>query len=374
MAARSFQELLVTNFGLSPSGYTGSAGTGGDVTGYSGSSGGAAIGGNLFVSGDLTISSTGFIGLPIGTTAQRPASPANGAMRINTSTNYLEVYYNGGWSNLSFIGAIIASGGTITTSGGYKYHTFTTSGSFVVSQIGNISTVEVLIVAGGGGGGGSSGVSIAGGGGGAGGAITATFSVATQSYSIVIGAGAATVAAGFNQGGTGSNTTAFGYTALGGGGGGTWEKSGTSGGSGGGAGENDQGLGPGAGTAGQGFSGGDDVGYSQSVSAAGGGGGAGGVGGNASGGDTIGGNGGIGVNWLSLGNFYAGGGGGAGSTTPGSAGQGGGGQGAGPATGSGVAGTTNTGGGGGGALTNGSEAAQSGAAGGSGIVIIRYAV
>ena len=54
-----------------------------------------------------------------------------------------------------------ATGGTVTTSGDYKIHTFTGDGNFVVSQIGNAplsgggpSTVSYLVIAGGGGGGG----------------------------------------------------------------------------------------------------------------------------------------------------------------------------------------------------------------------------
>src|SRR5210317_395528 len=54
-----------------------------------------------------------------------------------------------------------ATGGTITTSGDYKIHSFTGDGCFVVSQIGNAPTVptggptnvDYLVVAGGGGGG-----------------------------------------------------------------------------------------------------------------------------------------------------------------------------------------------------------------------------
>jgi hypothetical protein len=38
--------------------------------------------------------------IPTGTTAQRPASPANGMVRYNTTTNKLEGYENGGWADL----------------------------------------------------------------------------------------------------------------------------------------------------------------------------------------------------------------------------------------------------------------------------------
>ena len=47
-------------------------------------------------------------------------------------------------------GGATATGGTITESGGYRIHTFTSSGDFVVS--GGSLDVEYLLVAGGGGG------------------------------------------------------------------------------------------------------------------------------------------------------------------------------------------------------------------------------
>ena len=41
---------------------------------------------------NTTINDTGYLGLPVGTTAQRPASPTNGYMRYNSTTGYGEVY------------------------------------------------------------------------------------------------------------------------------------------------------------------------------------------------------------------------------------------------------------------------------------------
>ena len=59
-----------------------------------------------------------------------------------------------------------ASGGSVATAGDYKIHTFSSSGDFVVSQLG--TDIDYLIIAGGGGGGWSNG-GVGGGGGGAGG-------------------------------------------------------------------------------------------------------------------------------------------------------------------------------------------------------------
>lgn len=49
--------------------------------------------------GQLTYadSTTGGMYLPVGTTAQRPASPATGQMRFNTTTGSVEVYNGSSW-------------------------------------------------------------------------------------------------------------------------------------------------------------------------------------------------------------------------------------------------------------------------------------
>ena len=49
----------------------------------------------------------------------------------------------------------VATGGTITEDGDYKVHTFTSSGTFSVANIGDVAGVEYLVVAGGGGGAGA---------------------------------------------------------------------------------------------------------------------------------------------------------------------------------------------------------------------------
>jgi len=47
---------------------------------------------------DAESSSTGFFDLPSGTTAQRPATPSVGMMRYNSTTGFVEVYTSIGWS------------------------------------------------------------------------------------------------------------------------------------------------------------------------------------------------------------------------------------------------------------------------------------
>lgn len=265
-----------------------------------------------------------------------------------------------------------ATGGTITTSGAYTIHTFTTSGTFTPAQD---MVVDYLVVGGGGAGGSCTYFTASGGGGGAGGVLIGTNQYLTpQSYSITVGGGGTPGAGNSNvDGGSGGNSL-FGSiaTATGGGGGchGGNGGVGVNGGSGGGG-----YITAGTGVAGQGYAGGINTStFGNNIYALGGGGGASEVGASSSG--TQSGNGGAGVSNSYSGSAVTyGGGGGAGGlngrTTNGTGGAGGGGNGG--LNTNGVAATANTGSGGGGS-GNGTSAGQgyAGGAGGSGIVIIRY--
>ena len=265
----------------------------------------------------------------------------------------------------------LPSGGTITTSGNFRIHTFTSSGTFT-NTISNLST-EYLIVAGGGAGGNNDGGhdnSGGSGGGGAGGMRTGSSTVSsTGSFTVTVGGG------GSGGSNNGSNSTFNSITSIGGGGGGTVndnEANGNSGGSGGGAGNDDGSdvASGGSGTSGQGNDGGDGPGPGGS-----GGGGKGAAGTTVTSGQN-GGNGGNGAASSITGSSvtYAGGGGGGvgANATPGSGGSGGGGNGAARATSDATNGSANTGGGGGGAADSNTSSETQGANGGSGIVVIRY--
>jgi len=285
---------------------------------------------------------------------------------------------------------IVATGGTITTSGNCKIHTFTGPGTFCVSSLSPCAANNVVsyVVVAGGGSGGIGGDSPAGGGAGGfreykspvtpytasplngnpgGTAITATVSA----FPITVGAGAPYPAS------KGSDSVFSTVTSAGGGVGAKFcspSTPATAGGSGGG------GDGGGNTTAGagntppvspsQGFPGGTG----QAIAANRGGGGGGGAtaaGGNASSPKQAG-DGGAGATTSITGSpvAYAGGGGGVGQAgDTGAGGTGGGGPGAGANPSPGVNGTDNTGGGGG--AGNGNNNSDSGF-GGSGIVIIRY--
>ena len=74
---------------------------------------------------------------------------ADGTNVARFSGGKLETWDGSAWVT-SEVGTLAASGGTELTSGAYKYHTFTSSGTLTVSSAG---IGEVLLVGGGGAGG-----------------------------------------------------------------------------------------------------------------------------------------------------------------------------------------------------------------------------
>jgi len=267
----------------------------------------------------------------------------------------------------------LPSGGSISTSGSFRIHTFTSSGTFVNTIASN--SVEYLVVAGGGGGGNTVAFGVSGSsGGGAGGyrssvsgensgggaSAESALTLSAGNYTVTIGGGGSGTSS--HATGSNGNNSVFGsITSIGGGGGGGGSGTAGNGGSGGGKAYSG---GVGTGTSGQGHDGG-----SHAERGGGGGGGAGAVG--ATGGNPNGGNGGAGVSSSINGSATtrAGGGGGSGSSSGsgGSGGSGGGGNGTGN-SGTGGSGSTNKGGGGGGTGPGGGTSGS----GGSGIVIVRY--
>ena len=49
---------------------------------------------------NTTINDIGYIQVPVGTTAQRPSSPAVGYVRYNTDLGYLEIFTGNTWFKL----------------------------------------------------------------------------------------------------------------------------------------------------------------------------------------------------------------------------------------------------------------------------------
>jgi len=316
---------------------------------------------------------------------------------------------------------ISATGGTITTSGNFKIHTFTGPGTFTVCAVGNpagSNTVSYMVVAGGGGGGGDEANGYGAGGGGAGGfreskASTDSYTasplnatsgptynlpVSAQGYPITVGGGGAAGPNPTSGGSRGVASTFSSITSTGGGGGtaGSAINPVSPGGSGGGGAgptaSNPQGPGGTGNTPPVSPPQGNNGGTARTSGTKLGGGGGGGA--TAAGqpfqdsipGNTAG-DGGAGATTSisATPTAYAGGGGGAAfnsvpagdNTTDGAGGTGGGGPGGQVIPGNSHnagSGTTNTGGGGGGAASNApsSPGVVDAGSGGSGIVIIRY--
>ena len=291
-------------------------------------------------------------------------SGVNASSSTNEARDSSGKYYKGETSTTP-----TASGGTITTDGDYKIHTFTADANYINDTP---QTVDYLLVAGGAGGGGThtSILNGAGGGGAGGFRYLTSNSMAAGTFAVVIGqGGAAGPATSDTQGSDGTATTFNSVSAAGGGGGGSAGQAGgmngRDGGSGGGGGttSRDGGSGNTPSTSPvQGYDGGDTTGAN---------GGSGGGGASATPSDSsgyVGTTGGAGLSNSITGSAvtYAGGGSGGSRTgyasSPGSAGGGG---------GSGNPGSNGTDalGGGGGGSDGGSDTA--GGDGGNGIFILR---
>ena len=184
-----------------------------------------------------------------------------GNVTLNTEDQSITLIYvdsTRGWraihdstSDITGAGFITATGGTITTSGDYKIHTFPADGTFTVTAGGGaLAKADYLVVAGGGGGGGSHGA-----GGGAGGfresyasatsgsytasplASSTSLSLTQTAYPITVGAGGAAANPSCASGNTvGGNSIFSTITSTGGGKGSTESLTNTAnaGGSGGG--------------------------------------------------------------------------------------------------------------------------------------------
>jgi hypothetical protein len=363
--------------------------------------------------------------------ATNPVTLCRNSSKINSGVNNVNLNTNGSAITLIFVDATIgwkqvddatlditgapnfisATGGTITTSGDFKIHTFNSSSNFVVTQGQTPANNEVsyLVVAGGGGGGSTHGA-----GGGAGGfregessidsytqsplAVAGGLSLTSQTYPITVGAGGVGATPACQEANTaGAPSTFSSITSTGGGKGSTqnYTNPANAGGSGGG-GTYTPNPGTTPGGAGntppvsppQGNNGGDGGSYGPGAASTGGGGGATAVG--TAGTPSQSGPGGAGAGTLinpasgetgpGPSQYYAGGGGGGatiyGAPSPASGGIGGGGDGQPLTANSGPAniGAANTGGGGGGGSggTTSAPTNGDGSAGGSGVVIIRY--
>jgi hypothetical protein len=151
-----------------------------------------AIAPGAVVAADLDVTNlngTGAMILPLGTTAQRPAIPAIGQLRYNSTIGLMEYYDGSIWQTVGFK-PISATGGTVSTltvNGVlHNVHTFSYTGAdqtFSVSNFGSAGTVTVYMWAGAGGGANGEGFTDPGG---AGGYAEGRINLLTNNFSSLI--------------------------------------------------------------------------------------------------------------------------------------------------------------------------------------------
>ncbi len=59
-----------------------------------------SLGGDVNFSNNVSVNTNGYLGVPVGTTAQRPGTPANGMIRLNTTNSQFEGYHSSNWQGL----------------------------------------------------------------------------------------------------------------------------------------------------------------------------------------------------------------------------------------------------------------------------------
>ena len=225
-------DILNSNLPITTPGITGTAGADLVITPASGQKvdvagnieadsltvvGNTTLDSGLNVNGLASFNTTSAVKIPVGTTGQRPGTPAAGQLRYNSTLDQAEVYSGTEWKAVGG-SPFDASGGTVTTVDGFKIHTFTTSGTFTPALT-REGKIEYLVVGAGGSGAYNSNQ---GGGGGGGGDVKTGFITIAKNTSPI------TVTVGTNVSGNG-NPSSFSTITANGGTAGSGRSGGTSG-------------------------------------------------------------------------------------------------------------------------------------------------
>ena len=139
----------------------------------------------LSLKGDLRLNNQQYMPMPAGDKAARVSVPISGSVRWSTDLNNFEFYIGRGTTTWSTSNWMTATGGTVSTSGNTKIHTFFSSDTF---QVGNGGDAEIYLIGGGGGGGGG-GANSGSPGGGGGGLVYAKAPFTGGNYTITVGSG-----------------------------------------------------------------------------------------------------------------------------------------------------------------------------------------
>ena len=124
ISGKSGQNLAITpasGFAVAINGNLTSSGTLA-VTSTSTLSGDVTAGANLTVTGLATFNTTEAIKIPVGTTAQRPATPATGQIRYNSTLAATEIYNGTAWDPVPVAGTNLTLPNTVNFTGTIQYN------------------------------------------------------------------------------------------------------------------------------------------------------------------------------------------------------------------------------------------------------------
>jgi hypothetical protein len=92
---------------------------------------------------DANTNSTGYFALPAGSLSQRPSNVANGAMRMNIQTGFLEVGFNGSWANTISVGLGSSAASAASSAAAIKLGTGTTTDGFYWINLPTVGPTQV---------------------------------------------------------------------------------------------------------------------------------------------------------------------------------------------------------------------------------------
>jgi len=130
----------------------------GSVVGTFGVTSNTTIGGTLSVANDVSLTGTGALKIPTGTTIQRPSTPSVGQIRFNTTSTVLEVYSGSAWvdsPNTAYIDAkpfakayvkFAGATGTVAKQNNVSSVTRNSTGNYTINFTNPLADADYVIV------------------------------------------------------------------------------------------------------------------------------------------------------------------------------------------------------------------------------------